>query len=76
MTAATYVWAAALAKCDKLHNDVLYYLKDLRSLGITEPKMTKGQMKTKFEKATEQMESLGIPKESQVLLQKMREGRE
>ena len=76
LTAAVYVWAAALAKCDKHHNEVLYYLKDLRSLGITEPKMTKGQTKTKFEEATEQMESLGIPKESQVLLQKMREGRE
>ena len=76
LTAATYVWAAALAKCDKRNHEVLYLLKDLRSLEITEPKMTKGTLKTKFEKAEEQLVSLGIPKESQVHLQKLRKGRE
>jgi hypothetical protein len=38
--------------------------------------MTKGDLKTKFESSEAQLESLGIPKESQVHLQKMREGRE
>ena len=74
--AASYIWAAALAKCDKRYHDVVHYLKNIRSLGMKDPKMTKGTLKTKFENAQAQMESLGIPKESQVHLQKLRGDRE
>jgi hypothetical protein len=48
----------------------------MHSLGIKDPKMTKGSLKTKFEEAQAQMESLGVPKESQVHLQKLRRERE
>ncbi len=74
--AATYLWKATLAKCDKQYHEVLYYIKEIRGLGIQSPKMTKGTLQTKFEAAQKQLESLGVPKESQVHLQKMREGRE
>lgn len=74
--AISYIWAAALAKCDKRYHEVVYYLKEMRSLGIKDPKTTKGSVKTKFEEAQTQMESLGVPKESQVHLQKLRGERE
>ncbi|MBO5833514.1 MAG: hypothetical protein J6R22_00995 [Alphaproteobacteria bacterium] len=74
--AANYLWKATLAKCDKRYHEVLDYIKEIRGLGIQSPKMTKGTLQTKFEAAQKQLESLGVPKESQVHLQKMREGRE
>lgn len=73
---ASYIWAAALAKCDKRHQDMLVFLKNLRSLEIKDPKMTRGVLKTKFEEAQAQLESLGIPKEFQKHLRKLHEGRE
>ena len=74
--AATYLWRAALAKCDKRYHEVVGYIKEIRGLGIKDPKTTKGSVKTKFEEAQTQMESLGVPKESQVHLQKLRGERE
>lgn len=74
--AATYLWKATLAKCDKRYHEVLDYIKEIRGLGIKDPKMTKGTLQTKFEAAQKQLESLGVPKESQVHLQKLRDGRE
>ncbi len=74
--AATYLWKATLAKCDKRYHEVLDYIKEIRGLGIQSPKMTKGTLLTKFEAAQKQLESLGVPKESQVHLQKLRDGRE
>ena len=76
ITTASYIWIAALAKCDKHYNRMLYYLTNLRSLGITNPQMTRGPSKTKFEEAQAQLESLGIPKESQVYLKKIRDCRD
>lgn len=76
ITTASYIWAAALAKCDKHYSRMLYYLSDLQELGTTTPQMTKGPSKTKFEEAQAQLEALGIPKKSQVRLNKIHEGRE
>lgn len=55
---------------------ICFFLKNLRSLEIKDPKMTRGVLKTKFEEAQAQLESLGIPKEFQKHLRKLHEGRE
>ena len=50
-SAATYIWRATLAKCDKRYHEIVSYIKEIRGLGIKDPKMTKGDLKTKFEAA-------------------------
>lgn len=60
VTAAAYIWAAALAKCDNKQNTVNLYLNHVKSLGdLTAPQKT--QKKSKYEVAKEQILSLGVP---------------